>query len=194
MGIRGLYTYIKKNLSNSDVIECVDLRDRTVFVDGDGFVQWIGNIAFANTPFAELPRVEHTLRSESFHLFTDHIIQLIDRNTVVFVFDVPHVHYELKREKKKETETCSAAKGKRRRPKPTVISTTSTQEKSTRSSTTQHAMHSNELMLSHIYTNKSNSASNASWTLSVSKSKTHTTVKPTYYSLAYIAKPKTAPS
>ena len=112
MGIRGLYTYIKKNLSNSDVIECVDLRDRTVFVDGDGFVQWIGNIAFANTPFAELPRVEHTLRSESFHLFTDHIIQLIDRNTVVFVFDVHHVHYELKREKKRKRK-LQRAKGKR---------------------------------------------------------------------------------
>ena len=98
MGIRGLYTFILKNLS--DCVETAELCGRTVFVDGDGFVQWLCERNFMNLRFSDLQRVEANLRSESFSKFRASLEGLMECNEVVFVFDVSGVYYELKKEKK----------------------------------------------------------------------------------------------
>ena len=100
MGIRGLYTFIIKNLS--DCIDSTELSGRTVFVDGDGFVQWLGQRIFGNHHFADLRSAKARLRSESFDEFKDSIARLVEHNEVVFVFDVASVYYELKCEKRQE--------------------------------------------------------------------------------------------
>ena len=99
MGISNLQTFITTQLSHH--IRHTKLDGMKVLVDGDGFVQWLGERVFQHQPFKQIPSARKDLVS-GHHDFLEYLRPIVKKNDVVFVFDVEDVYYELKEEKKQD--------------------------------------------------------------------------------------------
>lgn len=107
MGIRGLHTFLTSEVRHGNLkcFRTVSLGSRTVFVDGDGFVQWICLHLYGHVPFKQLESVKEQMRSTS--VSKDVLRQLMRHNTLIFVFDskfTPRLKVEKKEKRKKDRE------------------------------------------------------------------------------------------
>lgn len=86
---------MRKNLSH--LLISTHLREKKVFIDGDGFVQWACVHLHGDVPYRHIDDIAAYSGALDALLRT-----LMQHNTIVFVFDVSGVYDKLKEEKKQK--------------------------------------------------------------------------------------------